>query len=110
MALAALGFLQREHAPSARLHVPDGPPVHPVRSRQFAYLPQHLGERELTGGNGMVEMGTFVAILLGNVPGPAGAVRGPLLGSHVRGDTDAGAAVRTEPGSSPPTTSSTPCS
>ncbi len=36
---------------------------------KYAYLPQHLDERELTGGNGMVEMGTFVAILLGNVAG-----------------------------------------
>ena len=36
---------------------------------KFAYLPQHLGERELTGGNGMVEMGTFVAILLGSLAG-----------------------------------------
>src|ERR687883_702083 len=36
---------------------------------KFASLPQHLNERELTGGNGMVEMGTFVAILLGNVAG-----------------------------------------
>jgi 1-acyl-sn-glycerol-3-phosphate acyltransferase len=36
---------------------------------KYAYLPQHLSERELTGGNGMVEMGTFVAILLGNVGG-----------------------------------------
>ena len=36
---------------------------------KFAYLPQVLHERELTGGNGMVEMGTFVAILLGNVVG-----------------------------------------
>ncbi|QPN30099.1 MFS transporter [Diaphorobacter sp. JS3051] len=36
---------------------------------KFAYLPQALNERELTGGNGMVEMGTFVAILLGNVAG-----------------------------------------
>ncbi|WP_298835014.1 MFS transporter [uncultured Piscinibacter sp.] len=36
---------------------------------KYAYLPQHLDERELTGGNGMVEMGTFVAILLGNVVG-----------------------------------------
>ncbi|MBS0468677.1 MAG: MFS transporter [Proteobacteria bacterium] len=36
---------------------------------KFAYLPQALSERELTGGNGMVEMGTFVAILLGNVAG-----------------------------------------
>ena len=36
---------------------------------KFAYLPQALIERELTGGNGMVEMGTFVAILLGNIVG-----------------------------------------
>ena len=36
---------------------------------KYAYLPQHLDERELTGGNGVVEMGTFVAILLGNVVG-----------------------------------------
>ena len=40
---------------------------------KFAYMPQHLSERELTGGNGMVEMGTFVAILLGNVAG------GPII-------------------------------
>jgi 1-acyl-sn-glycerol-3-phosphate acyltransferase len=36
---------------------------------KFAYLPQVLSDRELTGGNGVVEMGTFVAILLGNVAG-----------------------------------------
>ncbi|MBV2164710.1 MAG: MFS transporter [Comamonas sp.] len=36
---------------------------------KYAYLPQVLSERELTGGNGMIEMGTFVAILLGNVAG-----------------------------------------
>jgi 1-acyl-sn-glycerol-3-phosphate acyltransferase len=36
---------------------------------KFALLPQVLTERELTGGNGMVEMGTFVAILLGNIAG-----------------------------------------
>jgi 1-acyl-sn-glycerol-3-phosphate acyltransferase len=36
---------------------------------KYAYLPQHLSPQELTGGNGMVEMGTFVAILLGNVGG-----------------------------------------
>jgi 1-acyl-sn-glycerol-3-phosphate acyltransferase len=48
---------------------------------KFAYLPQHLGERELTGGNGMVEMGTFVAILLGQVAG--GLLVGiPGVGRH----------------------------
>src|SRR6478672_10592325 len=36
---------------------------------KFAYLPQVLSPRELTGGNGMVEMGTFVAILLGSLAG-----------------------------------------
>jgi 1-acyl-sn-glycerol-3-phosphate acyltransferase len=49
---------------------------------KFAYLPQHLDERELTGGTGMVEMGTFVAILLGQVAGGllvAIPVRGPSI-------------------------------
>lgn len=36
---------------------------------KFAYLPQHLNEQELLGGNGMVEMGSFVAILLGQILG-----------------------------------------
>ncbi len=36
---------------------------------KYALLPQVLSEQELTGGNGMVEMGTFVAILMGNVVG-----------------------------------------
>ncbi len=36
---------------------------------KYAILPQHLAEEELVGGNGMVEMGTFVAILLGTLAG-----------------------------------------
>ena len=36
---------------------------------KFAYMPQVLYEHELVGGNGMVEMGTFIAILLGNMLG-----------------------------------------
>jgi len=48
---------------------------------KFAYLPQHLNERELTGGNGMVEMGTFVAILLGQVAGGL-LVAIPSIGPH----------------------------
>ena len=36
---------------------------------KYAYLPAHLNERELTGGNGVIEMGTFVSILLGNLAG-----------------------------------------
>lgn len=36
---------------------------------KYSYLPQHLQQHELIGGNGMVEMGTFIAILLGQVLG-----------------------------------------
>ncbi len=34
---------------------------------KFAYLPERLAATELIGGNGLVEMGTFVAILLGTM-------------------------------------------
>ena len=34
---------------------------------KYAILPQHLKPDELVGGNGLVEMGTFVAILLGTI-------------------------------------------
>ena len=36
---------------------------------KYAYLPQHLKDHELVGGNGLVEMGTFVAILVGTMLG-----------------------------------------
>lgn len=50
---------------------------------KYAYLPQQLNERELTGGNGMVEMGTFVAILLGQLLGGV-LVDAPVVGpQHV---------------------------
>lgn len=42
---------------------------------KYAYLPQHLSEKELIGGNGMVEMGSFVAILIGQVLGAWLAMR-----------------------------------
>ena len=50
---------------------------------KYAYMPQQLSERELTGGNGMVEMGTFVAILLGQLLGGV-LVDTPVVGpQHV---------------------------
>jgi 1-acyl-sn-glycerol-3-phosphate acyltransferase len=49
---------------------------------KYAYLPQHLAAQELTGGNGMVEMGTFVAILLGQVAGGL-LVAIPEVGRHL---------------------------
>ena len=36
---------------------------------KFSILPQHLHQTELVGGNAMIEMGTFVAILLGTLVG-----------------------------------------
>jgi len=36
---------------------------------KYGILPQHLSSSELTGGNGLVELGTFLAILLGTIAG-----------------------------------------
>lgn len=36
---------------------------------KYAVLPQHLRRDELVGGNGLVEAGTFIAILLGTIGG-----------------------------------------
>ncbi len=36
---------------------------------KYSLLPQHLKRTEIVGGNGLVEMGTFVAILLGTMAG-----------------------------------------
>ncbi|MDP3229681.1 MAG: MFS transporter [Acidovorax sp.] len=59
---------------------------------KFAYMPQVLTERELTGGNGMVEMGTFVAILLGNVAGGL-IIAVPEIGAHHVGFACVGMAI-----------------
>lgn len=59
---------------------------------KFSYMPQNLEESELTGGNGLVEMGTFVAILLGTMLG--GALVGiPEVGPHYVAYVTIGAAV-----------------
>ena len=36
---------------------------------KYAYLPQHLKNEELVGGNGLTDAGTFIAILLGTILG-----------------------------------------
>jgi 1-acyl-sn-glycerol-3-phosphate acyltransferase len=53
---------------------------------KYAILPQHLKPEELVGGNGLVEMGTFVAILLGTIAGGlvvAIAGAGPVIAGSV---------------------------
>ncbi|WP_256078948.1 MFS transporter [Massilia sp. YIM B04103] len=69
MALAAVGWLT--HSLWLLIAAIVGMGTHstlfgPVK---YAYMPQQLKPEELTGGNGMVEMGTFVGILLGQVFG-----------------------------------------
>ncbi len=44
---------------------------------KYAYLPQQLKPEELIGGNGLIEMGTFVGILLGEVLGAVLVVHKP---------------------------------
>jgi len=36
---------------------------------KYSFLPQNLSNKELVGGNGLVQMGTFIAILLGTIIG-----------------------------------------
>ncbi|MBC3935871.1 MFS transporter [Undibacterium sp. CY7W] len=44
---------------------------------KYAYLPQHLKTDELVGGNGLIEMGTFVGILIGEILGAMLVVHQP---------------------------------
>ena len=76
MAVAALGWLT--HTLWLLIAAVVGMGVHstvfgPVK---YAYLPQHLKTDELIGGNGVIEMGTFVGILLGEVMGAVLAGQG----------------------------------
>jgi MFS family permease len=54
---------------------------------KYAYLPQHLKPEQLIGGNGVVEMGTFVGILLGEVLGALLVVQKPWGLALVAGGT-----------------------
>lgn len=60
---------------------------------KYAYLPQQLKQEELTGGNGLVEMGTFVGILLGEVLGAVLVVQKPWGIEMVAGGTIAIAVI-----------------
>lgn len=54
---------------------------------KYAYLPQQLRQDELVGGNGVIEMGTFVGILLGEVLGAVLVVYKPWGIELVAGGT-----------------------
>jgi acyl-[acyl-carrier-protein]-phospholipid O-acyltransferase/long-chain-fatty-acid--[acyl-carrier-protein] ligase len=55
---------------------------------KYSILPQHLSHDELMGGTGLVEAGTFLAILLGQIAGgllPVAAASGAMLGCALLG-------------------------
>lgn len=54
---------------------------------KYAYLPQHLKANELVGGNGVIEMGTFVGILLGEIIGAVLVMHKPWGVTLVAGTT-----------------------
>jgi hypothetical protein len=81
MALALYGFWQRDLAVLFAALALTGVQSTLFGPVKYAILPQHLRVDELTGGNGLVETGTFVAILLGTIVGGlvvAGEPHGPV--------------------------------
>jgi hypothetical protein len=69
MLLAAWALWQRS-APALLVCVfASGVHVTLFATLKYAYPPRHLAPHELVGGNGLLEMGTFTAILLGTVLG-----------------------------------------
>ncbi|SFA91369.1 1-acyl-sn-glycerol-3-phosphate acyltransferases [Collimonas sp. OK607] len=87
MAIAAVGWMT--HSLWLLVLAVVGMGVHstifgPVK---YAYLPQQLRQDELVGGNGIIEMGTFVGILLGEVLGAVLVVHKPWGIELVAGGT-----------------------
>lgn len=67
MLLAALGFLMGHYFFLLLVLFLMGTQSTFFGPVKYAILPQHLDNNELLGGNALVEMGTFVAILLGTI-------------------------------------------
>jgi predicted MFS family arabinose efflux permease len=72
MMVLAAGVFLSGHAPLMLVCVwLSGLQVTWYSTLKYAYLPRHLQARELVGGNGLMEMGMFTAILLGTLMGGA---------------------------------------
>lgn len=69
MLLASVGFLYRNAALLMGCLFLMGVHSALFGPLKYSILPQYLEERELLGGNGLIEMGTFIAILLGQIGG-----------------------------------------
>jgi len=69
MALAAWALWQREVWALLGCLLLSGTHVTVFATLKYAYVPRHLSPPELIGGNGLLEMGLFTAILLGTLAG-----------------------------------------
>lgn len=67
MLVAGLGFMLQQYYLLLFLLFVMGTQSTFFGPAKYAILPQHLKTSELVGGNALVEMGTFVAILLGTI-------------------------------------------
>ena len=95
MGLAAWAVWAREPAALVACVLLSGVHVTWFSTVKYAYMPRHLAGPELVGGNGLMEMGLFTAILLGTLVGGAvadqpWAVVAAVLGLAVLGRVAAG--------------------
>lgn len=81
MALAVLGFYWQHTSLLIVLLFLMGSQSTLFGPLKYGILPQHLREEELMGGNGLIQMGTFLAILLGIMTGGLliAVPQGPLI-------------------------------
>ncbi|UXY13752.1 MFS transporter [Chitiniphilus purpureus] len=69
MALAGVGFFQRNASILFACVFLMGVHSTLFGPLKYSVLPQYLRQEELLGGNGLIEAGTFIAILLGQIAG-----------------------------------------
>jgi len=67
MALAAWALWHRQGVWLLACLLLSGTHVTVFATLKYAYLPRHLGDAELIGGNGLMEMGLFTGILIGTL-------------------------------------------
>ncbi|MBN8886060.1 MAG: MFS transporter [Rudaea sp.] len=92
MAIACIGFLGRNIPLLLAMLFLMGLHSTLFGPLKYGLLPQVLNERELVGGNGLIEMATFLAILIGTILGTS-LIRIDGLGAWLVGSTTIAIAV-----------------
>lgn len=87
MSLATLGWMTHNLWLFIAVVVSMGLPATLFGSVKYAYLPQQFHKDELIGGNGVIEMGIFVGILLSKILGAVLVVHNPWGIELVAGGT-----------------------